>query len=254
MKALIVLSVLLATPAFAGGNPEDNTKSCRTVTVCDAPKPKKKPAPKKKVQKVVEAPPKAPEPQILRETLIIERDRVVVKQKDCPQVEDRESSWLIGAHLGVGIGPRDPHFSGLLGVRARYKPFHLGAELYSAFNQGTALQLMGYTVQGKLSHHIDLGVVFNGKELLSTKDVPRSWDMLIGTGIEYRIHKNVSLTADWRMVMPNPVYIAQHSSPVYNPDGTQVMGEAGKYLDVKQVLGNSFTQSQFLLGVLLHNW
>lgn len=264
---ILILSLLFAAPAFADAAPECKNACCpltstvsparvqttgpatvtTTTTVvsgkaeCPTPaKPPVKKAVKKKVKK--------------KAATIVLPPKTVVAYKDAPKkVEEKESDWILGLHGAVGLGFRDPNTSGLLGLRLRYKPLHLGLEAYTAFDYGNAVQLMVYTVQGKrFSHHIDVGVLFTGKHLLSTQDIPRTWDATLGTGIEYKLFKYLSLTADWRLAFPSPAFVAGNNYPIRNPDGTQVFGQPGRYISTGNAIGNSLTQSQFLLGVLLH--
>jgi hypothetical protein len=172
----LILALLVATGVQA-----EEAKTCHTVTVCDFPVHKHVVKPSKK--------------KILVKAPVKDAPVVVVKEPTPTVVIDSPAptSWattgrvnvywnrtkpdfVLGLHGAVGLGFMDPHTSGLLGARAHYLPWHLGAELYTAFAYGTAFEVLGYTYQGDhLSHHIDLGVLFANKKLLSDLDVPRTW-------------------------------------------------------------------------------
>jgi hypothetical protein len=179
--------------------------------------------------------------------------RVTKGRANVTWIEKKDDPWfrLLG-HAAVGVGARDPHFSGLLGLRAHFPKVRLGAEAYSAFAFGFGLQGMVYPVQSKdVNWHLNLGVIGFGSQLLSTQDVPRTWDLTAGTGVEIKLVKHLSLAIDWRMSIPSPVFIAGHSNPLYVA-GKQILGPDGKYLHVGNVMGNSLTQSQLLVGLLFY--
>lgn len=160
--------------------------------------------------------------------------------------------YRLMGHAAVGVGARVPHWSGLLGLRAHFPKVRLGAEAYTAFSYGMGLQGMVYPYQGeKLNWHVNLGVLGFGNRYVSTQDVPRPWDLTLGTGVEYRFHKHFAFAADWRWAIPSPIFVAQHGWPKFDA-GTKVLGPDGRYLDVKQVLGNSFTESHLMLGLLFY--
>lgn len=256
MNTLLSL-VLVANMASAA--PEAPT--CHTVwvpvKVCDAPKK----APKKKVTKKPVAPKKealavaepekavvAPEPvkEVVAEPVVV---AVVEPTKAVETPED--PLVVVGLRGAVGVGVRNEydtwgHTSALLGVRVRFPKVHLGLDAYTPFDYGTvAVQALVYPYQGeKLNWQVGVGVLSTGALALSTGDVPRTWDATLGTGIEYKLAKHVSLTVDWRGSLPSPVFMADQEQAV--------AGKDGRYLDVKHVLGNTLTQSQVLVGLMVH--
>jgi hypothetical protein len=200
------------------------------------------------VEKIVEVP--------------VEKPVYIEIPKECPPPATGSPDLIMGLRAAFGFGLRGPHFTeGLLGVRAHYRPAHLGAEVYTNFAYGVGAQLLVYPYQGdKLNLHLNAGVLGFGKFHISANDVPRPWDLTLGAGGEYEVYRKsfsrsdlvVSLTADWRWAFPSPVFVAQNGWPRF--DGkTQIMGADGRYLDVKQVVGNSLTQSHFIFGLMVRN-
>ena len=266
MKTLLI-TLLASTVAFAASAPVPGRykKEDGKDIICYQPKPKvvkKKVIPvtpvchpivvEKTVEKTVQVPVEVPADVTVESPAPTEWS-VTKGKANVTWLEKKDDPWLLlRGHVAVGVGARDPHFSGLLGLRAHFPKVHLGAEAYSAFAFGLGLQGLVYPIQGeKVNWHLNLGVLGLSHSYLSTQDVPRTWDLTAGTGVEIKLVKHLSLAIDWRMSVPSPVFIATHSSPVFI-NGAQVMGEEGKYLDVKHVLGNSFTQSQLLLGLLFY--
>ncbi len=252
MISLILAAFLAATPS----------STCYTVEVCSTPatqvtreiKPKAKPAPKRKPLVKKESAP--------AERLIVVKEKTVIKEKvvykDATPKKDAGPFLVIGprAALGYGLqvgpGPADP--SGLVGVRAHIPSLHLGLDAYIAFDYGVGVQGLVYPYQGdRLNVHLNAGVIgFTGDDL-SVSDVPRPWDLTLGAGVEYKLIKNLSVTFDSRWALPSPFKMADKANPVYDANGNQVYGPMGRYLDVGHVLGNSFAQQQFLLGLMVHN-
>jgi hypothetical protein len=245
MKTLIaILSLLVAAPVLAEEGQVCRTKtttvvSCSDTCVCPpAPAPKPKPKKRKPAKKPVVVKP-APKP---------------TPPAPAPApAPKKDPSFVIGPRLALGLGVREPNVSGLVGLRAHYRPAHLGLEAYYLFDYGVGAQLLVYPYQGeKLDVHVNAGALFPGS-YLSVNDVPRTWDLTVGAGLEYQVVRHVSLTLDWRWATPSPVFMAEHDDPLFDPAGRQVYGNAGRYLDVGAVMGNSFTQSQVLLGVMIRN-
>lgn len=247
MKTILIAMLLAAAPAFA----QVDADGCHMVKVCELKKPVAKKKAVKKPSKVVTI--VASEPKLIKK----EEPKPVVaaKPRTAPAVKkevkkapakvvEKESDWSLGLHAALGLGPELPNSSALLGLRGRYKPFHLGLEAYTAFDYGEGVQLLVYTVQGRLSHHFNAGFLFPRGTLLSTTDVPRTWDLTVGTGLEFKLIDRLSLTADWRAALPSPVFMAAPEQAV--------AGEDGRYMDVKHVIGNTLTQSQIMVGLLFH--
>lgn len=248
MKIAIVLSLLLAVPALAGGpGPEEPKNACyqKTITVC----PLKKPKPKPPVVKP------EPEVKVVEKVVEVEKivyvDRVVEKVVEVPArpadapVAPAGPTFGVGARAAVGtMYEGAPHVFGLVGVRGRWFPARLGVELNTQFYWGHAAQLMVYPVQGKFSWHLDAGALWFYHNSLATQDVPRKWDLTVGTGIEWNFMKNVSFTADLRTAIPNPWVMAKYAPVDAN----------GRYLNVGNTIGNSFVGSQLMVGLMAHTW
>ncbi len=186
-------------------------------------------------------------------TVFVPGCEAVVVVAPAPKKVVVSPDFLAGAHLALGLGARFPNSSGQFGIRLSYAPIHLGAEVYTGFDYGGGVNLLVYTVQGRLKHHIDLGVFgFEQNLKLSTQDVPRTYDVTVGTGLEYKLFKHVSATLDWRLAFPDPGFVFSHNRPVHDASGQQIYGQAGRYLDVGNVFKNSLSQSQVLVGILVN--
>lgn len=263
MKTLIALVALLALPAFAGGSGPETPNDCTTVKYaeCDKPKPKKAAKKKKKAAVVKPAEPKKED----MVTVFVER-KVFVHPPirtplPCPatayvkpEVSEAESpSILVGLRAAVGGGFRSDQAEGLLGLRLHAPALRLGAEVYTVFDYGVGAQLLVYPYQGeKLQLHANAGFLGFGKYKISATDVPRPWDLTLGAGLEYHAFKHVSMTFDWRWAFPSPVQVANDGWPKFVGD-QKVYGPEGRYLDVKQVLGNTLTESHIIFGIMLRN-
>jgi len=145
--------------------------------------------------------------------------RVEVRPEPRPQAPKKEEPGFgVGVLGAVGIWSCPPHLFGLVGLRARYLPFHLGVEVNTQFAWGHSAQLLVYPVQGPIAWHLNFG------GLLYHRD-GTFFNLLAGTGVEVEIVPHFSVTLDWRMTIPKP----------FN-------------------LGDSLLKSQLMLGLLLHTW
>ncbi len=256
MKQLI-LSLFIASIAFAGG-PGPEEAECRTVC---GPKPVKKvkKAKRKVAKKIVVAP--TPVPSLAPEVKCPEAEEITIRFVIAPEstpipveVKEEEPAVVVGLRVALGGGfrvPRGPEAQ--LGLRVHVPAVHLGVDLATSFDFGTGIALLVYPYQGEnLNWHVNAGILATGSALLSATDVPRVWDLTLGSGLEYRIARHVSLTFDWRWALPSPVYVAENGWPSF-ANNAQILGADGRYLDVKQVFGNSFTQSHFLFGLMFRN-
>lgn len=251
MKSLaIILALAFASPALA------DAVSTQPTATCTPPAPKKKvvrkakPAAKPEVKKepecnqtvtVVVVP---PEPQVKEVVRTVTKTQVVFVEAK-PKAEPKGPDFGIGVLGEVGTMVKaKPHVFGLLGVRGRWFPAHLGLELDTQFYWGHAAKLMVYPIQGPLAWHLDVGMLWVPHLGFGAQDVPRKWDLTAGTGIEWNFAKNLSLTADWRVSLPNPVTIHKYDRVDAN----------GRYINVGNTIGNSFAGSQLLVGVMYHTW
>jgi len=185
------------------------------------------PLPKKPTKKIVKRPAKIVKPvvaPIVKQEQKQEQSQQVVinivNQED--RQEDRQepkpSPLGIGVRGAVGLTACNPHVFGLVGVRGRWFPAHLGLEVNTQFAWGHSAQLMVYPIQGPIAWHLDFG------GLMYLNDGPK-FNLLAGTGVEVQVVPHLSITADWRMTMAKPFY-----------------------------LGDSLLKSQLMLGLLLHSW
>lgn len=245
---------LLPTAALADGQPGQCYQ--KTITVCPYKKPKKKKVLPPPVVEKTEKPvcPEVPHDvtvHVVCETKTVTRTRVVEVPK-CPGHPCRkEPKVVFGGYAALGVGVRDQYVQGNLGLQLEVPKAHLGLRAFSALDKGVGFQALIYAYRGdKLKVHVvDPGVLITGDPFNYTNntDVPRRVDLLLGAGIQYRVLCNLDLTADWRVNIADPVTLADKDGVV------QTSGpHAGKYLDAAHVVGNSFSSSQILLGVLLH--
>lgn len=177
---------------------------------------------------------------------------VVVKHVDVHHYHRARRAHLRTNHLGVraamGLGCCSPYTSALLGFRVASDRNYLGLDVYSAFNYGVGAQVLlyGFRSHGLNVHVLDVGVLATGGafDYLSASDVPRRVDLTLGFGVESRLTEDVSLTVDWRWVVPSPSYLARH--------GGKENASNGRYLDTDSVVWQSFRQSQVLLGIMVN--
>lgn len=237
-KIIILLSCLLPSMALAGETVEVPA-GCAAKVVCPTHL-----TPKKKVQKKVV-------PVTKKKEVVQKDDRETTAQKKCADDCGPEPSVIFGAYAALGIGVRDQYVQGNLGLHLEVPAAHLGVRAFSALDKGIGIQSLIYAYRGgrfKL-HVVDPGIQFTGGSFNYTNntDVPRSWDLLIGAGIQWKLACNIDLTADWRINIANPVMLFQN-------DGVTLTSgpRAGQHLNGGHVVGNSFSSSHVLLGVLFH--
>lgn len=263
----LLVTFLFSTAVMAEEKPLELT--CRPVTLCEVKPvttcvcPIRKPAPKKIVKKKPAA--KAVVEQ--KTTVVVNvvpapvPAAAPVKKKVKPEPE-REPAVFVGLRVagGAGLSLRPPvgfdhNTSGLVGLRLRVPSLLLGAEVYTAFERGLiGGQLLFYPYQGKrLNLQVNIGVLKTGKYLLSTYDIPRTWDVTFGTGVEVRLIRHLSFTADLRSSFPDPTFVAANNQVRRDAAGNVVYGPAGRYIDTRAALGNTIGQTQLLLGLMLTN-
>lgn len=148
---------------------------------------------------------------------------------------------LVGA---VGFWGCDPYVFGLLGLRARFFPAHLGLGADTQFYWGNDIKLMVYPIQGPIAWHLDAGGMWFYHLPFTNQDVSRKWDMLLGTGLEFEVLPHLSVTADWRFTTINPFDLNRMAYP----DAT------GRWVNPGNVVGNAFLRSQFMFGLMLSTW
>lgn len=235
---MFLTALVLATAVQAPNN-------CALMLVC--PKPIVKVAPKKLKPKPAPKPtPKAPEcPKCA--TIIYQNPTEVIFVTETirvPAPVPEAPKPIVGVGLRVGLGAstcvRSP--IPLVGVRIRGGLF--GVDISSHFAYGGNIQALLYPVRGDVSWYVGAGVLGFGTRYLSAIDVPRTWDITAGTGIEWKFLKHLSLFADLRTSVPNPVVL----STLAQPDAD------GRHLNVGNVVGNSLWRSQVFAGIMVHSW
>lgn len=242
---MLVSMLLAATLAAAEPSMECNLVCTPVKKTCECPKPKprvkRKAKPAVQVQKQAEAQKQEQSQQVIINIQASEPRVYTVPKK----VEKAEPFPLgIGIRGAVGLWSCNPHVFGLVGLRGRLLPAHLGLEVNTQFYWGHSVQLMIYPVQGPIAWHLDLGALWFYHYGLSVQDVPRKWDLAVGTGLEVQIVPHLSFTADWRMTVPNPFDMSRLAYPDAD----------GRHLNVGNVVGNSFLRSQLMIGLMLHTW
>lgn len=262
--SILIAALLISNTALAYTVCEDVVVyKPEKVTICRdgdayrfAPAPaKKEPSkPAKKVRrKPVTAKPVEPAPVVV----VVVEDKPskdpFVQELSPKKNPDEGPSLVISPRVALGgtIVER-PKGEALVGVRLWAPRLNLGVEAYSSFSYGFGIQGLVYAYRAKdFDWHLNAGVLGLGKNLISVSDVPRDWDLTVGTGVEYKVAKFLVLTADYRWSIPDPLYVSDHNQPVLDANGTQVYGQAGRYLDTGNVVGNSLTQGHFLFGVMV---
>lgn len=245
MKKLLstILLLSLSVPAYA----DDDGCYYKTVKVCPL-KHKAKPKPAPVVVLPVESPacPPVLAPIVVEKVKTVEK-KVFVPVKACP-ICPPEGPVVVGGHAALGLGVRDPYVSGMLGLRLRFPQAWLGLEVFSALQYGVGFQGLVYVYQGPVVkvHVIDPGVLVTGSPFsyLGEKDVHRRVDLLLGAGVEVKLMCHLALTADWRVGIPDPRYLAEHQT---------CDGSCPRHVNPGNTVGNAFATNQLFLGLLVHN-
>lgn len=198
----------------------DRLAACEARPTCPAKKPAKKRKPTAKPAAPAEAPPVVKQEQEQSQQVVI---NVVVpppqpQHRPAPPPKKAEpADFGVGGRGAMGI-TCNPSIFGLVGVRGRYLPLHLGLEVNTQFAYGHSAQVMVYPVQGPIAWHLDFGGLLFVRE-------GAQFNLLAGTGVEVEIVPHFSATADWRMTIPKNFS-----------------------------LGEALLSSQLMLGLMLHTW
>jgi hypothetical protein len=257
MRLLPILSLLcLATPALAVDH-APGTCYQKTVTVCVPKKPRVKvrkgPLVVVPQQTVIVVPPLVVPPIQVTITPIRTVVRNVPVPCNKPHVKDcrKEPKVVVGGYLALGVGVRDQYVQGNVGLQLEFPKARLGLRAFTALNYGVGFQALIYPYRSdRLKIHIvDPGVLVTGDPFSYTNntDVPRRVDLLLGAGVQVKLICNLDLTVDWRVNIADPGMLARDGG-VTITSGPR----AGKFLEAGNVVGNSFSSSQVLLGLLLH--
>ena len=244
---MLVSMILAATLAAAEPSMQCDLVCTSIKKTCECPKPK--PRVKRRVKPAVQAQKQTEvqkQEQSQSQQVIINIQAGEPRVYTTPRKVEKTEPFPLGIGIrgAVGLWSCNPHVFGLVGLRGRLLPAHLGLEINTQFYWGHQAQLMVYPVQGPIAWHLDLGALWFYHYGLSVQDVPRKWDMTVGTGLEVQIIPHLSFTADWRMTMPNPFDMSRLAYPDAN----------GRHLNVGNVVGNSFLRSQLMIGLMLHTW
>lgn len=216
--------------------------SAELPKLCTVPcKPKPKIA-KKAVQAPYEKPCCGGSPV----TVIIKNDQSQQQQQVVTSPTQSTYQWKpswfgIGARGAFGMTTCSPYVFGLLGLRLKSEILHLGLDLNTNFAYGMGVSLLVYPWIGEtVSWHVNAGVLAFGARTFANGIVPRTWDLTLGTGVEFRLPIHwISLTADWRYAVANPWAMAAEV-----PNG----------LNVNAAWGNALLRSQVMFGIMAHTW
>jgi hypothetical protein len=250
------LAVLcLVTPALAA-EPKPGDCYQKTITVCVPKKPKaKKPAPPAVAQPTPPAAEPAPAVVVVERTVtktvpgptktVLEKCN---KEHVKPCLPD-ESEPRVGVYAALGAGVRDQYVQGNVGFQVRIPKAYLGIRLFTALDKGIGAQGLIYVYQSpKVKVHVlDPGIVASAGVFSQTNntDVPRQLDMIFGAGVQVRLKCDLHLLIDWRVNLADPVYLAENDHKLISTGPT-----SAKYLDAPHVVGNSFSSSMLMVGIL----
>lgn len=236
---------------------------CKNVLVCEKPTTCACPKPVKKHKKIVKH---VLPPVVIKKEVVVEKpccqtaapiiinNNVVVGQNQAQMQQQAQAMHDHGAGLYVlgadkprflaglrGAGAMTlcgPIFFGQLGLRLNALPIHLGLDVFTEFGYGSGASLLVYPIQTPIvMWHLNAGVMaFFNQNVYVVPDLPRRLDLTVGTGLEFHVFPHLWVTVDYRLRMPNGVAIAQ----------------TGRSFG--SVLGESFTESQVLVGLMLRSW
>ena len=102
-------------------------------------------------------------------------------------------------------------------VRTRRTPFAFEQTLVLPHGMMSAL-LLDVWRGDRWRAHLDAGAFFAlGDRYMSTTEVKRSWDLVLGLGAEVSVSRHLVLTADWRVFVPDPTSIPQQYGDYVRP-------------------------------------
>lgn len=170
--------------------------------------------------------------------------------KDCKL--DKDKKVVVGGYATLGVGVRDQYVQGNVGLQLEFPKARLGLRAFTALDKGLGLQALIYPYRSERLkvHIIDPGIVFTpgSFNLANNTDVPRSLDLIFGAGVQVKLACHLQLLLDWRVNVVDPVRLGQEDGKLY-----QTGPNTYRYLDAAHVIGNSFSSSQLMLGLLFHN-
>lgn len=273
MKKIILALALCLVPTLALADapgpqclPECSVPANCTLKL-DCPPPVKKAVKKKKKKKtaVVVAPvpapacaPTCPAPVVIvnpTPSVVVVKTvtRTVKVPAQCPDGKcKKEPKVVVGGYVALGVGVRDQYVQGNVGLQLEFPKARLGLRAFTALDKGVGFQALIYPYRSERVkvHILDPGVLITGDPFNYTNntDVPRRVDLLLGAGVQVKLTCHLQLLVDWRVNIADPGMLARDNGVVQTSGA-----HAGQYLDSPHVVGNSFSSSQVMLGLLFHN-
>jgi len=115
---------------------------------------------------------------------------------------------LIGAHYpgGVSTTPFTLIVAGRLGFR-KFTPLKLELNAVIPNGFGANLRLDAFRFDRVTVHLPDLGIFWNAFKPVTAARIQRPLDFTLGGGIDVRVWKDLSVGAEWRWFIPNPVTV-----------------------------------------------
>lgn len=121
----------------------------------------------------------------------------------------------------------------IVGIRFRHSRSLLALELSSNLDHGYGATILIDTVRvWRFRFHLDFGVFYPAWEQMSVPEVPRSYDIVFGAGVEVLLYKKtLAAIFNWRAYLPDPRltgYYGDFSFPIYK----QALREGAWWLGV----------------------
>lgn len=192
-KRFALIFTLLALPsmALAADASASADTVCRTVTVCDTPKAAKKASKRKQL-------PRKPRPAAVAPQQQHQTVNVTNIINNGPGTGDDRVTVIPGqlrmALLAeVGTTLPDTHLMGLVGLRLKHDDYRIGGQIFvQGGPRGVGAQLLPYAVSTSTFqwHVLDPGLLYGGNG---------KWDVLLGTGVEFKVASWLWLVADARV-------------------------------------------------------
>lgn len=89
----------------------------------------------------------------------------------------------------------------------KYTPCGLEASFLPGYGAGVNLTFTMLHIGRFYWHAVDPGLFWDIWHPVSVAVVPRTWDLTLGTGLDFRVWRRLSLTADWRVFLPSPFQV-----------------------------------------------
>ena len=119
----------------------------------------------------------------------------------------------------------------LVGARFRHNRSLLALEFSANLDHGVGAMILLDTIRvWRLRVHLDLGIFYPAWEQMSVPEVPRSYDIVIGAGVEVAFYKKrLAVILNWRAYLPDPRLIGYYGD-FYIPIYKRVLKEAPWWL------------------------